>query len=607
MRRSSIIISAVLACTLLFAGCTQEPKQASLELSKTEFLGLDFAGSDESLGITTASEWSITDAPSWIDVKPGSGKGDATVTLTVGVNGSDEGRSASLKVTAGKTTHTVLITQIGVQGERQIIPDRGFRTWLETQRFAKIIDNTGGEVVITDRGLAAKSMVPTHPSSANMIRSLEGLGFFPNLVKLDARNLGTISQIDLSGNTKLQEVYLTANGALTALDVSMLPELRLLQLAECNVQELDVTHNPELTYLSIDYNGIIELDVTQNTKLRQLYCTTSRRYERPGDISTPIVSSISALDVTNCPELTDLQCGGNPFITELDVTQNPKLQVLHTFGCSITEWHTSHNPELENLQVFFSPTLAKVDVTQNPKLVWFYIDETAVPSIDLSQNPLLGEFRCCDTAVSELDLSHNPKLVTLYAYGSKITELDLSHNPLLARVNMARTPLTTLDVSMLPDLVELNLHGTQIMTVDLKPNPRMELFAWTMADDLVGESLDISGCKQIRELQILSNRDNAIPGDDTFYLGATPNGQIYAKIKTIIADNTRLAGKLNVVNNPYLETLSMQNCTLSQAVLTGNSNLHDFYMNNTSAAGKATAITQSGNAADFQVVTTPRP
>lgn len=599
-------ILIVLLGTLLCASCAKEPGTA-LQLSQDEFLDIDFAGTEKSLQITTEATWSIGGNPAWITVDPATGTGNATVALTIAPNDSENGRSATLEVKAGGTVRQLLVTQLGLSGDRLLISDSGFRTWLAGMGYIAIIDDERGEIVLTDKGAKTKELRPSHPSASNPIRSLEGIEFFTEIELLDAR-LGTLTELDLSGNTKLKTVYTTGNMGLTALDVSMLPDLETLQAAESGTMALDVTHNPELRYLSINYNPIIELDVTRNTKLQQLYASTCRRYQTPGDISTPVVSSISELDVSNCPDLIDLQCGANPFLTEIDVTHNPKLVELHTFGCGITELDTSNNPELESLWAFFTPTLARVDVTGNPKLKWFYIDETAITEIDLSGNPVLGEFRCCDMAITELDLSHNPELITLTAYGSQLTELDLSHNTRLVKLNLSRTPLTELDISMLPELVELVLFGSKITTVDLTTNPKIVGFGWTMAEGLTGETLNISGCRDLQLLQILTGQDNAIPGDDTLYLGDTPGeGAIYANIRHIIADDTRLAGKLNVTGNPVLETLSMQHNELGEALLTGNGNLHRLYLYDTDAAGVPTRITQSGNAADFQVVTSPRP
>lgn len=606
MKRILIISTAVLGAIFL-SGCGKDRAGGTgLELSRTEFLEIDPAGAEESIQITTGSTWSVTDIPDWIGVDPASGTGGATVTISISANGSPGARSAVMTVGTEGASRRILVTQLGTAVRRPIVPDSGFCTWLQSQGYVEIIDADSGEVAITDKGLRAQSMAPSHPSASNMIRSLKGLEFFPDIVQLDAR-LGTITEIDLSGNAKLKAVYLTSNPGLTALDISMLPDLELLQMAECGVMELDVTNNPELRYLSTTYNPIIELDVTKNTKLQQLYCTTNRRYAVPGDISTPVVSSLSHLDVSNCPELTDLHCGGNPFLTKVDVTANRKLKVLHTFGCGITELDTGNNPELETLQAFFSPTLAKVDVTNNPKLVWFYIDETAITEIDLSGNPLLAEFRCCDMNISELDLSHNPKLITLNAYGSNISEIDLSHNPLLVQLHLSRTLLTHLDVSMLSDLVELALFESRITSLDLTDNPKITGLGWTMAEGMVAESLDISGCRNLKLLQILSGGHNAIPGDDTLYLGEMPGMSTSANIRNIILDDTVLATRLNVTNNPTIETLSIQNCELVTATLKDNPNLRSLYFNGTDAGSLPTTVVQSGNAAGFSVITTPRP
>lgn len=596
MKKIVVILTVMLSGALLFS--CQKDSGEGLELSRTEILDVDFSGAEESLQITTGAAWAITQMPSWISADPESGTGNATVTLTIAVNNSEKARSASLQVKAGSAVRTITITQLGVTGERQIIPDRGFRTWLSAQGYIVVIDDTSGEVVVTERGLAAQSIAPVNPSPTNPVNSIEGIEFFPSILELDIRSLNSIARVDVSTNTKLRAIYLTGNGAISQLDVTMLPDLQVLQVTGCRLEEIDVTQNPKLTYLNISSTRIIELDVTKNPELLHLYCTTCTREEQG--------VSLSNVDLSKCPKLVDFNCGWNPDITQIDVSANPALEVLQVYGCGITELNTDNNPELENLQLFFTPELATVDVSNNPELVWFYLDETKVTEIDLSHNPKLAEFRCCDTEISELDLSHNPELITLYAYGSKLTSIDVDHNPKLIQLDIHDTEIAELDLSNNMALMELNCFWTKITSLDLSGHTAMTKLGWTIENG-VCEYLNISGCKNMQVLQILSNTNNAIPGDDTLYLGATPDGAIYANIKTIIADDTRLAGSMNVSGNPVLETLSMQRCELGTVTLRDNPNLHRLYMNGTSAAGVPTQIVQSGNAADFQVVTSPRP
>ncbi len=138
--------------------------------------------------------------------------------------------------------------------------------------------------------------------------------------------------------------------------------------------------------------------------------------------------------------------------------------------------------------------------------------------------------------------------------------------------------------------------------------PEMRKLGWTVRDaNIVCDYLDISGCKNLTHLQILTNNYNAIQGD-ILYLGLNTEteGLVVSKIKTVIADNIAVQN-IYSEDNTTLETLSVQNCRFARIDLTDNPNLHKLYMNGTDAAGTPTTVNHSGNAADFEVVTTPRP
>lgn len=598
-----LIICAALG-TLLFAGCKEPPKeQGTLDISENEFSGMAADGEERTFDVVSNTAWSVTGMPEWIGAEPDKGNGNGTVTLTFAANDTESIRSASLTVAAGVINRRITVTQLVAADDLPVIPDAGFRAWLEREGYIEVTNESKGTVEITEAGRQAQEMVIAHPSSTNLVRSVEGLNYFPELQRLDVRELG-LTELDVSENVKLRAI-IALNNAISSIDVTMLPDLQLLYIQSCNVEELDVTQNPKLISLGIDGNPIIELDLTNNPALRELYCTSCCRY-RPG--SDDVVASISELDLSNCPNITDLQCGWNPFLTEIDLNGLSKLKKLHTYGCGFTELDTNNNPELENFQAFFTPSLARVDVRNNPKLKWFYLDETAVTSIDLSGNPVLAEFRFCDTDIESIDLSHNPELLTLYCYGSAIQSLDVSGNPRLIELDLASTDITVLDISNNRDLQMLNCLSTKITSLDISMCPEMRRFGWTVRDaNIVCDRLDISGCRNLTLLQILTSNYNALQGD-TIYLGLDTDeqGLVVSKIKTIIADNIAVQN-IYCEDNPTLEMLSVQNCRFARIDLVNNPNMHKLYMNGTDAAGTPTTVNHSGNAADFEVITTPRP
>ena len=86
----------------------------------------------------------------------------------------------------------------------------------------------------------------------------------------------------------------------------------------------------------------------------------------------------------------DLRCYTNK-ISELDVSQNPKLTELNSGYNPINSLDISKNPALTYLGCY-NNNLSNLDVRQNPVLEYLDCRDTNITSLDISQNPLLTTF-----------------------------------------------------------------------------------------------------------------------------------------------------------------------------------------------------------------------
>ena len=92
-----------------------------------------------------------------------------------------------------------------------------------------------------------------------------------------------------------------------------------------------------------------------------------------------INSHIISLDVSKCPELDELVCGGNE-LTSLDVTNNTKLRSLSIANTYITS----------------------IDLSRCTDLRIFDCSNASIPRLDLSANKALEELNCHFTFVENL-------------------------------------------------------------------------------------------------------------------------------------------------------------------------------------------------------------
>lgn len=129
----------------------------------------------------------------------------------------------------------------------------------------------------------------------DVIESLKGIEFFPNLQRLYAAGLG-IKELDVSqnkaltqltvGSNELQTITLgnlpnltrldcSANTKLTSLNLSGCPNLQQLQCYSCNLSSINVSVTPMLNLLYVQQNNLSTLDVSRNTDLVTLYCSNN--------------------------------------------------------------------------------------------------------------------------------------------------------------------------------------------------------------------------------------------------------------------------------------------------------------------------------------------
>ena len=96
-------------------------------------------------------------------------------------------------------------------------------------------------------------------------------------------------------------------------------------------------------------------------------------------------------------ELGDLRCSRND-LTELDVSNNTKLEYLACTDNQLSSLDVSHNTELMNL----------------------YCAGNQITSLDLSRNTSLVELSCNENRLLSLDLSNNTHIKHAYAHNQKI-------------------------------------------------------------------------------------------------------------------------------------------------------------------------------------------
>ena len=309
------------------------------------------------------------------------------------------------------------------------------------------------------------------------IVNLDGLEYFTNLEILVATNKN-LTTLNVSELPNLMHLHCSENPELKTLDVSKNPKLQVLICSNTGISELNVTENPELTDLDCGYTNIATLDLSNNTKL--VYLSLDHNSS---------ITSINDL-IRDKPELQTLWLQDCTSITNVDVSNNSKLETLNCTRVPITSLNVTQNTALTHLYCQ-GTQITELDLSQNKALEFLDCTETSITELNLRNNPEITYLQCVDVDITELDLSNNQKLTELNVNVTQIKELNISNNLSLTSLNCGITPITSLDVSQHIHLTDLFCNNTEITTLDVSRN-----------SELV--QLGCEGCK-LTELNITNN------------------------------------------------------------------------------------------------------
>ena len=263
-------------------------------------------------------------------------------------------------------------------------PDPIFRehirtgSWTNTvgQSIRLIDQNKDGILSSSERNYANGTMFP--PREQEM-KSLQGIEYFPNLMRLRCNSTG-ITSLDVSKNLKLEFLDFSYTTGITSIDLS---------------------NNTALTHLDCSNTGITSIDLSNNTALDVLRCYNT---------------GITELDLSNNTALTNLECS-NTGITSIDLSNNTALTNLNCYNTGITSIDLSNNTALTNLNC----------------------RNTGITSIDLSNNTALTNLDCSNTGIIGLDLSMNTNLKVLSIRNTRLGWMKVNSQ---YKISMGTTSVT---------------------------------------------------------------------------------------------------------------------------------------------------------------------
>lgn len=295
-----------------------------------------------------------------------------------------------------------------------------------------------------------------------------------------------------------------------------------------------------MNYFRAQSGGLTELKLTDTPQLKWLLVGRN---------------SLTALDVSGCPELVHIECPEND-ISKLDISKNTKLTTLiTTSNPNLGTVNFSSCPEMQYIDMHNCPKVYSANVSMLPKLYYLSVETTGISSIDVSKNAELKTLNCGYNRISRLDVSHNTKLQELYysnknTAASRATSIDRSNNPELIYLFVSNQKLTNLDLSNNLNLKSLYCAGNELSQLDIAANTNLALVS-CYSNRLTFNSMPTPAERPDLQLYWYDPQKDLILDDIEYGVGTT----IDLTSATIRQDNdTQLNLYLTDVLDPYTTT-----------------------------------------------------
>ncbi|MEP2024747.1 MAG: T9SS type A sorting domain-containing protein [Reichenbachiella sp.] len=369
------------------------------------------------------------------------------------------------------------------------IPNAAFKTKLTTH--SPDIDlNDDGEIQVSEAFAFAGDM---NVSNSTSITDLIGIEAFVNISYLQAVN-NDLQSIDVTQNTKLEELRLFNNADLAEVNMTTLNSLSIAYISGLNLSIVDVTNCPELTRLYTSGSDLAELDLSNNLKLDFLSAGNS-------GLTSVDLSNNTLLDEVYLHQnnLLSLDLSATTSYSSINITSNSNLTCVRVHDLNYANSNISFDgstyfsletcppaipdPKLRAALLAHDPVIDTNDddilqlserlaftgtLSLGSKLI------TDLTGLDSFEN--ITGLEVNNNSISEADVSAFTQLKDLNLqglFGGGISELDLSANTVLETLELNGSGLTAVDVSSLANLKELNCSYMQLTALDLSNNPEL--------------------------------------------------------------------------------------------------------------------------------------
>ena len=399
-----------------------------------------------------------------------------------GIALSAEELSEEIAVVTEAETASVDIPQGSVIIDENTFPCRLLRMFLlKFYKYETCLDASGNVVqYMTPEQISNVHTIyisQSEPDYDYRVTDLTGIELLPELKRIVIKgddSLGyDIKKIDVSKNTKLQELNISYCRNVEELKLGYHPDLTVFKCSMNKLSSVDFSAMPNVTEITADNNNIRNFDFSGLSKLQSV------------SIENNLFDSV---DLSGCSSLvyyfgSDKKTGGT--LTSLDFTDCTQLQNVYFNSCGVTSFACS----------------SKV-------LNTLYCNHNGLKTLDLSACSSLDTLQCYDNALTSLKLPRTSSFTKLSAYKNALTSVDLSGCTGLAEADISNNLLTSVALPSSAALKTLKVGNNSLKKIDVSGCTGLEKL---YVENNMLAALDLSKCKA---LTALNAYDNSFPIGD---------------------------------------------------------------------------------------------
>lgn len=466
------------------------------------------------------------------------------------------------------------------------IPDPNFKTALIDEG----VDTNGdGEIQVSE----AQAECCLNVNFSN-ISSMEGIQSFINLITLNCRN-NPISALDVSalgalqliefGATDITEIDFTNNPSLSVINArdGMLtsitlnnPNLTNVDLTGNQLTEIDVSQSPLLGSIIVQLNQLTSLDLTQNPALTQIYANNNALTSmniRNGN-NTGLTAMVSEFNpALTCIAVDDPVYANSQVCDPLEGGWCIDSQTSYQLNCS---GNIVNIPDANFKDALINDLVVDTDfdgvpdadadtnndgeiqISEAEEVRRLFVIEKGIGSLEgIEAFIFLEELFCGNNLLSSLNIVDNVSLESLNCADNTITQILIGSNSSLEQINFSNNQIEQINLNGCPNLQSISGINNNLSSIDLSANTNLEVIALIL-NELT--ELDISNSTILGFVDVSANQLTS--------LDVSTN----SNLSTLIATDNSLE-QITFLDNPNLLSIIVSDNQLTNLDLSSLSNL----------------------------------